>query len=317
MPQSSLRVVGFDIGGTKCAVSCFQSGQLSEAVRVPTGEFAATFARLTAAASALFDAGPAVIGVACGGPLDAASGTILAPSNLPPSWHGAPICRLLGDRFGVRAHLMNDANAGALAEWMFGAGAGCRHMVFLTAGTGLGAGLILNGQLYEGGTGDAGEIGHVRLRADGPVGYGKAGSAEGFCSGGGIARLAEARWAQAGGSPPLSWLSPDGHVTLQQIAEAARAGDESARIVLREAGGYMGEMLSMLIDLFNPERIVLGGFYPRCRDLLDESIRDVLAREALPIPRDACQIVPAKLGEMIGNFGAVAAALHGERRRMD
>jgi glucokinase len=233
---------------------------------------------------------------------------ILAPPNLPASWHGVRIADRLTARFGGRAVLMNDANACALAEWRFGAGRGTRHMVFLTAGTGMGSGLILNGRLYEGTTGDAGEIGHVRLRAEGPVGYNKAGSVEGFTSGGGIARLAESMLAGAPKRP--DWAKPGTAITLQLIATAARAGEPFAREVLRIAGERLGETLAVLIDLFNPERIVLGGFFPRCRELLEPHLHPVLRREALPVPLAACQIVPAELGETIGSHGAIAAALH-------
>ncbi len=188
------------------------------------------------------------------------------------------------------------------------AGRGTRTMIFLTSGTGMGSGLILDGRLFEGTTGDAGEIGHVRLRATGPVGYNKAGSVEGFTSGGGIARLAESLLASAPTPPP--WLRPGTPLTLQTLAAAARAGDAFAQQVLRLAGEYLGETLALLIDLFNPERIVLGGFFPRCRDLLEPHLYPVLEREALPVPRAACAIVPAALGETIGSHGAIAAALH-------
>jgi glucokinase len=204
---------------------------------------------------------------------------------------------------------MNDANACALAEWKFGAGRGTRHMIFLTSGTGMGGGLILNGELYEGATGDAGEIGHVRLSPDGPMGYGKPGSVEGFCSGGGIARLAEQylRMAGRGASP---WFAPGKPLTTKHLAEAARAGEPLALEVMTEAGSRLGDALAILVDLFNPERIVLGGFFPLCRDLLEPAMKRSLEHEALPIPRNACQILPAELGETIGSHGAVAAALH-------
>jgi glucokinase len=252
--------------------------------------------------------------VSCGGPLAPKDGVILAPPNLPPSWHGVAITRRLTERFGGEAFLMNDANACALAEWQFGAGRGTRHMIFLTSGTGLGGGLILNGELYEGATGDAGEIGHVRLRADGPVGYGKAGSAEGFYSGGGIARLAESLITQ-GKAPPPQWYAPGTPLTTKVIADAAKAGDVLALDIMRRAGESLGEAQAILIDLFNPERVVIGGFFPRCRELLEPGMHAALEREALPLPRAACAIVPAALGDTIGSHGAIAVALRALKSR--
>ena len=306
------QVFGLDIGGTKCAASVLRDGRVEEIVRIATGEFASTFRQLTDALSPLTTGTTPVFGVSCGGPLDASAGIILSPPNLHASWHGVAITRLLTERIGGNAFLMNDANACALAEWQFGAGRGTRHMIFLTSGTGMGGGLILNGELYEGATGDAGEIGHVRLRADGPIGYNKAGSVEGFYSGGGIARLAESLIQSRRGAAP-SWYSPGVPVTTKLIADAAKSGDTLASEIMRRAGESLGEALAILIDLFNPERVVIGGFFPSCRTLLEPGMQAVLAREALTIPREACAIVPAELGDTIGSHGAIAVALRAQK----
>ena len=308
-PPGSRPVLGLDIGGTKCAISALRAdGRVEELLRVPTTSFPATLEPLLAAAQPLVGAEGADVGISCGGPLDPARGVILTPPNLAPDWHGVPIVERITARWGGRAVLMNDANACALAEWKFGAGRGCRHLVFLTSGTGMGAGLILNGQLYEGATGDAGEIGHVRLRAVGPLGYGKAGSVEGFTSGGGIARLAMERLRSHTGPVP-AWASSGVPVTLKLVAEAAQLGEPLARAILNEAGERLGEALAILVDLFNPERIVLGGYFPRCGALLMPSLETALRREALPGPVSRCAVVPAELGETIGGHGAIAAVL--------
>jgi glucokinase len=309
IPLPSFPVFGFDIGGTKCAAAVLRDGRVEEVVRVPTGPFEETFARLMEALAPHVTGAAPVFGVSCGGPLDAGAGVIVAPPNLPASWHGVPITARITERCGGRAFLMNDANACALAEWQFGTGRGTRHMIFLTSGTGLGSGLILNGQLFEGATGDAGEIGHVRLRPDGPVGYNKAGSAEGFYSGAGIARLAESMLAASGGPRP-AWASAAPALTTKVIADAAKAGDATARAILHRAGESLGETLAILIDLFNPERIVIGGFFPHCRELLEPGLRALLEKEALPLPLAACTVVPSALGETIGSHGAIALALH-------
>jgi glucokinase len=269
---------------------------VEEIDRFPTKDFATSFARYRQTVTGL-KAGPDVVfGISCGGPLDAAGGVILNPPNLP-GWENTAICREFTRVFGGRAFLMNDANASALAEWHFGAGKGCRHMIFLTAGTGMGAGLILNGRLYEGATGDAGEVGHLRLRADGPLGFGKRGSFEGFCSGGGIARLATEMGWKGGG-------------TLKDLAEAAAKGDALALKIMDTAGERLGEALALLIDTLNPERIVLGGYFPRCSELLVPAMNRALKAEALASALAGCRIVPAVLGETIGSNAAVAVALH-------
>lgn len=302
-------IVGIDIGGTKCAISHYVDGEVVEIGRIPTGEFQDTFRHL----GLLMDKLPSLknvhFGISCGGPLDIDAGRILNPPNLPTTWQHVEICSRVTEEFGGKATLMNDANACALAEWKFGGGRGCAHMAFLTSGTGMGAGLILNGRLYEGATGDAGEIGHVRLSSDGPIGFGKAGSVEGYTSGGGIVRLAMLHLERAK-VPPPSWAQSPHTLTTKQIADAAHAGDSTARAIMGEAGGHLGEALAILIDLLNPERVVIGGFYPHCRALMDRTMRESLAREALASAVARCEILPSQLGDTIGSYGAVAAVLH-------
>jgi len=302
------KIIGIDIGGTKCAVSILHDGVVEEIARFSTKDFATTFHWFRDRVEELAPGAVPVFGISCGGPLDAKRGLILSPPNLP-GWDEIPVCRAFTEVFGGRAFLMNDANASALAEWHFGAGQGCANLVFLTSGTGMGAGLILNGQLYEGTTGDAGEVGHVRLSPTGPLGFGKFGSFEGFCSGGGIARLAAIMVRERNGPAP-AWYAACPVVTLKEIAEAATAGDAFALQIMDVAGQRYGEALALIIDLLNPERIVIGGFFPRCGQVLLPAINRVLATEALPVPRVACQILPAKLGETIGSNAAVAVALH-------
>ncbi len=248
------------------------------------------------------------LGIACGGPLDARRGVVLSPPNLP-GWDRIKVVQFFERRFGGRAFLMNDANANALAEWRFGAGRGSRSMIFLTAGTGMGGGLIIDGRLHEGATGSAGEVGHIRLADRGPVGFNKAGSFEGFCSGGGIAQLAA--FLPRGTRPPRvrEWMKQ--HPNAREIALAARRGDRVAIAVYEEAGRRLGQALALLVDIINPECIVIGSLWLRCRDLLGPEMRRVLSAEGLPDTVRGCRIVPAKLGESVGNHGAICVALHG------
>jgi glucokinase len=305
-----MQILGIDIGGTKCAVSRLQSdGKVVETARFATMNPRDTCSRLIEEVGRL-DPGPdPFFGISCGGPLDSVRGIILSPPNLP-AWDRIAICDELTRRFGGRAFLMNDANACALAEWQFGAGRGSKSMIFLTAGTGMGAGLIVNERLCEGATGDAGEVGHIRLSNEGPVGFGKAGSFEGFCSGGGIARLARMRLDGYAGKPP-EWAWPGEEISTQKIAEAAGRKEPFALSILREAGERFGQALAILIDILNPERIVIGGIFPPCGPLLISSMEEALRRDALPSLLAACAIVPAELGESIGSHGAIAAALYG------
>ena len=184
-------LMGIDIGGTKCAVVIGdETGRVLGKERFATTDCKETLENIFEAAERLGASGVDAIGISCGGPLDEKNGVILSPPNLP-GWDHVEIVSMLKERFGKPTAICNDANAGALAEWKFGAGRGTEHMVFLTCGTGFGAGLILNGRLYSGSCDMAGEIGHIRVTDNGPVGYGKAGSFEGYCSGGGIAQVAK------------------------------------------------------------------------------------------------------------------------------
>jgi CheY-like chemotaxis protein len=167
-------VWGIDIGGTKCAlVSGNDAGEVLLRREIRTRDYACWREVLDALFEVLPEQSPEAVGISCGGPLDANRGLILSPPNLP-GWDEVPICEVISDRFGVPSFLQNDANACALAEWKFGAGRGSKNMVFLTFGTGFGAGLILDGRLYSGTNDMAGEIGHVRCAEDGPVGIRKA-----------------------------------------------------------------------------------------------------------------------------------------------
>ncbi len=315
-------LAGVDIGGTKCAV-CL--GRLLDAgVEVigrkhfPTPPSPHTaMEQIIAGLAELLDERPDVsltaVGISCGGPLDSQKGLTLAPPNLP-NWDRIDVVSPLRERFGVPAGLQNDANACALAEWKWGAGRGCRNMIFLTFGTGMGAGLILDGKLYSGTNDMAGEVGHVRLESDGPVGYGKSGSFEGFCSGGGIAQLARsmAEAAIRAGHPPLfcPTLADLPAVTTEQVGRAAQAGDPLAREVWTVVARHLGRGLAMLVDILNPQRIVIGSIYGRQRALLDPVMRQMLQKEALSYALSVCEVVPAGLGESVGDLASLSVALN-------
>ncbi|MCK5200660.1 MAG: ROK family protein, partial [Spirochaetales bacterium] len=197
-------------------------------------------------------------------------------------------------------------------EWKWGAGRGVRNMIFLTFGTGLGAGLILDGRLYSGTNDMAGEAGHIRLEKDGPVGYGKKGSFEGFCSGGGIALQAEEKIRTCGGrsSDFCKEFAGGKPVTARDVCIYASKGDAFALEILENSGRRLGMGLSILIDILNPERIVIGSIFTRCREYLAPAAESVIQKEALEAARKVCSVVPAALGDTIGDFGSLGVALN-------
>lgn len=317
-------LLGFDIGGTKCAVLLGErdGGEISISERraFPTRSELGpeqTLERLESTVRAILsDRGLSTkevtrIGISCGGPLDSRNGVILGPPNLP-GWDEVRITERFQSRLGIPCSLQNDANACALAEWKWGAGMGSRNMVFLTFGTGLGAGLILDGKLYTGTNDLAGEVGHVRLAEDGPLGYGKRGSFEGFCSGGGIARLARdicrERILRGEKVRFCETIETADQLTAELVGRAAASGDPVALEVFRTVGRYLGLGLSMLIDVLNPEVIVIGSVFARQRDLLWPPAEEVIRREALPLSSAVCRVVPAALGEAIGDYACLSVA---------
>lgn len=314
-------IMGFDIGGTKCAVSL--SRLLANEIIWLDRQEIPVASDWRAVLDTLCDFGETMlkthqvtrpdcrIGISCGGPLDAGRTLICSPPNLP-GWDEVPVVAYLSGKLKMPARMLNDADACALAEWKYGAGKGFRHMIFLTFGTGLGAGLILNERLYTGACGMAGEAGHVRLLEDGPVGYGKAGSMEGFCSGGGIRQMAidKAKRMERMGKTASFWTGEKEEITAKDVSLAAGAGHADAAELLSESGRYFGRGLSMLIDILNPEIIVAGGIYARAHQFMEAAMWEEIGREALAASAAFCRIVPARLGEQIGDYGAVMAAVY-------
>ncbi len=285
--------IGIDIGGTKTAVVLgTKSGQVLDRISFDTKEKDETLRQILDSVRKLMNDKVKAIGISCGGPLDSRKGIILSPPNLP-GWDKVEIVKLLHDQFFVPVYLQNDADAGALAEWYFGNARGYKNAVFLTCGTGFGAGLILDEKLYTGTSGSAGEIGHVRLYEKGHIGYGKGGSIEGYCSGGGIARY--------------------GKGTAKELAERACAGEDEALEIYREFGENLGKSLAILVDLLNPEVIVIGSIYTRAEKLVKDSVLQKLKEEALDRNYKDVRIRPSKLGEHIGDIAALCVAADGYR----
>jgi len=314
--------IGLDIGGTKlAAVLGTYDGRILKKLKTPSEATKGPeqmIEKLLSMAHQLMNTEVKAVGISCGGPLDSKNGIIMSPPNLP-GWDNIHITNIISQSLGVPAYLQNDANACALAEHRFGAGIGCDNMVFLTFGTGMGAGLILNGRLYSGITDTAGEVGHIRLAPDGPVGYGKAGSFEGFCSGGGIAKLAAKMIKESINSGKSVGFCQDieqaDNITAEDVGKAAAAGDPLAIEILKISGKYLGYGLSIIIDMLNPEKIIIGSIFARCRDILQPEAEKVIAEEALPIAAQHCTITVPGLGEAIGDYASLSIAIENWRER--
>ena len=305
-PTAPIRpVVGIDLGGTKIrsVVTDADGTILGEDVR-PTdaeGGPAIVVERLVASAQAAVAASglpPASIvaaGVTAPGTVDFDEGVLHQPPNLP-GWDAVPLARLLRERLGWPVFLENDANAAAYGEWRHGAGMGLRHMLYLTVSTGIGAGLILNGQLYRGADGAAGELGHMTIDVNGPPhNCGMVGCLEVLASGTAIARMARESVA-AGRSEALAKLAAQtGELTAHEVDLAADAGDAVAGEILARAASYLGVGLANYINIFNPESIVVGGGVTRIGPRLLEPAFALARSRAFRLPSERVRLELAAL----------------------
>lgn len=315
--MEKLWYVGIDIGGTKSAVMLANSeGKIVDRKEIlttkginnwkPTIDFFIEELNNYVNQEKITS-----IGISCGGPLDSQKGIIFSPPNLP-GWDDIPIVDMLKDKFSLPVLLENDANAGALAEWRYGAGKGYNNLIFLTFGTGLGAGLILDGKLYSGTNDYGGEVGHIRLDAEGPIGYNKRGSFEGFCSGTGLAQMMGFELLclkeQIGEKEMLKRYKEPGKVSGKDVFLWAMDKDPLALKVVKKSGEYFGKGLAILIDVLNPEIIVIGSMAVRLGDLILKPAMEVIEKEALHGAYSVCKIAPATLGEKIGDLAALCVA---------
>ncbi len=300
---AGLLLLGLDIGGTKSA-AVVGDGQGAVFARVagPTpADWRDALPFLVAAlrqACAEFGCDvrdAAALGVSCGGPVDSSLGVIHSPPNLP-GWDAVPLREFLQAELGLPVFVENDASATALAEHRWGAGRGCSEMAFLTMGTGIGAGLILNGALYRGRGDLAGEIGHATVWPDGPpCPCGKRGCLETLASGTAIGRMGRERYGEGG-------------VTAHVVCDRARSGDPIARAIMADVARWMGLGLANLLHTLNLERVILGTLAVHAGDLLLDSIRRETQRHCWPRVWEGVQILPAALGDAAQDTAALAVA---------
>ena len=284
-------IIGVDIGGTKVAAGLVDSeGNILRKVRVPmnaTGDAAAGFAAVREAIAGLMGAGVRGIGMCSPGPLDYRTGVVIKPPNLP-CWRDFPLVAETEKAFGVPAKVDNDANAAGLAEARWGAGVGHRLVFYATLGTGVGSGFVIDGAIYHGRTGNAAEGGHVSIDYRGPVcGCGKPGCIEALASGPAIAR--RAKMARA-----------------EDVGEAFRAGDASAKAVLAETTELLAAWLGNVVDLLDPDVIVVGGGVAELMAPFFDDLRAALPRWCINPLAYEIPLVAARYGTDSGIAGAAS-----------
>jgi glucokinase len=306
--MSARDVIGVDLGGTKLLAGVVDpEGVVVRRTVRPTdvSSEASVLDQIEDAIGELAGDSLAALGVGVPSTIDQRAGRAVSSVNIPLS--DVHLRDSLSRRFGVPTMIENDANAAALAEHRYGAGRGSRHMVMLTLGTGVGGGLVLDGSLYRGALGAAAELGHITLDADGPPCQGICpghGHLEALASGTAADALVE-RIARERPEGDLGRAAAEGRRLDAKLAEElAQAGPGDAREALDRIGSWLGLGIASLVNIFNPEVVVLGGGFARAGDLLFEPARRIVAERALRPARDVVRLVPAQLGVEAGLIGA-------------
>jgi len=323
MAAAGRAVLGLDIGGTKLAVGVVGAdgtvaGFLVEPTRKHEGYHAVIGrlfdmgqrAILAARAEGFLaaDESPSAVGISCGGPLDAQNGVLTGPLHLP-GWVDVPIVAMAEAEFPVPVALENDATAAAYGEYCFGAGRGTETMVYLTISTGVGGGAIINGRLHRGASGNGGEFGHIQVRPGGRPGYGnRAGTLEAYASGTAIAQRAAEAVADLTANGGHSSLGEIAQIRAEDVVAAAKAEDPLAEAIWTETVEVLASALTDLVNILEPDLVVLGGGVTRSGDMLIEPVRRSVLEQAMPPAAAAVRIVLAELGDTVGVVGAGAIA---------
>ncbi|MBO0682486.1 MAG: ROK family protein [Candidatus Dormibacteraeota bacterium] len=283
-------IAGIDLGGTQARVALARpDGRIVRTRRTPTGSLGGPMGLVNWASEALDslrNGDPLnAVGVGAAGPVDQVRGRLVNPPNLP-GWRDVPLAADLSRKLSCPVHLENDANVAALAEFHQGAGRGARTMIYITWSTGVGGGLVIDGRLFSGAHGSAGEIGHMILDPDGPLdGCGQRGCLEAFCGGGSLER-------QTG-------------MTAAEIFEGAAAGRPEAAGIVRRAAAYMGQALVSLTNIIDPEVIVIGGGVTRSWSQVGPALKEALRGSPFIRPGRRPHLRRARLGDRVGEVGAV------------
>ena len=312
-------ILGFDVGGTKVAVSLVLSdGTLVASSRVPNKEREPDDvlpAMVSAGKSLLADAGIPreelkAVGVCTPSPLDFKKGIVMGPPNMK-AWRHVPIRDYLAGEFGVRAFFDNDANASGLAEWLFGSGVGVQDMLYITMSTGIGAGVIANGHLMRGATCDGGEVGHMILDVNGPLcNCGLRGCWEAYSGGRAIAQRVQRELANSPNSMIVRLAGSIDNIDMKTLSDAVLAGDPYACAVWDEMMERNAQAIGMLHNIFNPSVIALGTIAIQCGDLFMAPLFERVKKYCWKQPREACSIVAGKLGPKLGEYAGASVALY-------
>ncbi|MCX6368017.1 MAG: ROK family protein [Armatimonadetes bacterium] len=294
-------ILGIDLGGTKsAALLLHEDGTVGRRVAAPTpadADAEGLFAFLVDLAQQVRGSEALIgVGVSAGAPADAAHGLVFAAPNLP-GWGstGFPLAARLSEALALPVKIENDADATALAEWRFGAGKGTQNMAFLTVGTGIGSGLIMDGRLHRGRRGAGGEIGHIAVVPNGrPCSCGLHGCLEAYASGPSVTKIAQENGWQ-------------GEASGRAVVEAARVGDAACLAALNQAAELLGQALATLAMLLDLERVVLGTLAVHAADLLLPKIRTTLHDHAWPRLTEGLNVVPAALGDRAQDLAALCA----------
>jgi glucokinase len=292
------RVIGVDLGGTKILVGLVERDGTVVAHReyaTPTKSQEALLAGLDAAVEEVRDASVAALGFGIPSTIDQRDGVAVFAPNIP--LHDLRFRDRMSDRFGLPVGLDNDANAAAIAEWQVGAGRGTRYMVMLTLGTGVGGGLILDGKPYRGSVGAGAELGHMVVVHDGPP-------CVGTCTGRGHVEALVSGSAADAAARDAFGPAADSY----RLVRLANEGDARAREVLADIGRKLGSAIGTLVNVFNPELVVVGGGFAAAGDHVLAPAREIVRREALPPGRDLVRIERAQLGTTAGMVGAAFVA---------
>ena len=317
--QQELPVLAIDLGGTKIIAAI-----VSNQGQILAKEYCLTLAnegpqsvinRIFSAIDHLLSAKSInlsqlnSISLAAPGAIDLDSGLVTLSPNLP-DWHDIPLRDIVKEKYRVSTFLLNDASAATLGEHRFGAGKGIKNLIYLTVSTGIGGGIIIDGELYSGACGGAGEIGHMTIDVNGPrCSCGNIGCLEMLASGTAVAREATRRISQGEKSSLTEIMSGNIEgITAEEVDIAARDGDSLAIEVISQAATYLGVGMVNLVNIFNPEMIIVGGGMAKMGDRLLNPARQVVMDRVFPLLAQAVCIVPAQLGEDAGVLGAAVFA---------
>ena len=317
-------VLAVDLGGTKIATTLItpQGEVLSREYSPTLAEEGvdAVIGRILAIGSALLRGARlpytslSGIAIAAAGAIDSQKGIVTDSPNLP-GWHNIPLKAEIEKATGTRTFVINDATAAALGEHRFGAGRGVNNLIYLTVSTGIGGGIIIDGKLYSGVSGSAGELGHMTIDLNGPrCACGNIGCLEVMASGKAVAREAQRLIAHGARTVILDLAEGDAqYVTAQTVATAAHKGDQVALSIVDRAATYLGVGMVNLVNIFNPEMIIVGGGMGKMGEMLLKPARRVVAERAFRFPASVVRIVSSELGDNSGVFGAVAFVADADR----